>query len=387
MDKIPQPDQAKSDDFSEKSDKSSYQHKKRRPYRPRKHGQNTKSNASGEPLYAAIDLGTNNCRLLIVAPEGKNFKVVDSFSRVVRLGEGLETTGRLSADAMDRALSALRICAGKVRKYNIKRMRCVATEACRDADNGAEFIDRVTKETRLKFQIIGARDEAELASVSCGELFDRKRPHVIVLDIGGGSTEISYLRLESGRFELKETKSFPLGVVRLTERFDGRHLTVEGYEKMRDECIEAIRDFVESQSWAGDLTKLQVVGTSGTVTTLVAVQLGLKFYDRSRVDGKSVSLNAVRDVIKRLLGMSQKQLAAQPCIGSDRADLVLTGCAILEAFLEFYPVPSVKVADRGLREGILLRLIRKDQRGIRKGRRKMPPRKREKAKAGKHVQG
>ncbi|MGC6472258.1 MAG: Ppx/GppA family phosphatase [Parvibaculales bacterium] len=375
MDEMRQSDQVNPDVFPEKGDNPPQRWKKRRPNRSRKNTSNTKGGDTGQPLYAAIDLGTNNCRLLIVTPEGKNFRVVDSFSRIVRLGEGLDKTGRLSEEAMDRALAALRVCAGKVRKYNVKRMRCVATEACRDADNGAEFIARVSKETRLNFQIIGARDEAELASVSCGALFDRKRPYVIVLDIGGGSTEISYLRLESGRFELKDTRSFPLGVVRLAERYDGRHLSQADYDQMREECAHAIRDFVESQSWVEDLSKLQVVGTSGTVTTLVAIQLGLKYYDRSRVDGTSMSLNAVRDVIKRLLGMSRKQLAAQPCIGPDRADLVLTGCAILEAFLEFYPVPSIKVADRGLREGILLRLIRKDQRGNRKGRRKMPPRK------------
>lgn len=330
--------------------------------------ENRQSHSNGGPkkteaekLYAAIDLGTNNCRLLIVAPDKDGFRVVDSFSRIVRLGEGLDATGELSEAAIERALAALRVCAGKIRKLDVARVRCVATEACRNATNGRAFIERVEKETRLRFEIIGARDEAELASVSCGSLFDRKRRNVIVLDIGGGSTEITYLRLERGRFELKETKSFPIGVVRLSERYDATQLTPEIYRQMRDDCAQEMKDFIAEQDLQ-DLRQVQIIGTSGTVTTLIAIQLGLKYYDRNKVDGRTVSANAVKDVIKRLVAMTHAQLVNQACIGPERADLVLSGCAVLEAFMQFYPVPVIKVADRGLREGILLRLIRKDQR-------------------------
>ncbi len=361
MDKTPLLEQTRSADMLDKSNNRSFKSKKKFAHKNAPH----KNMGLDEKLYAAIDLGTNNCRLLIVTPEEKHFRVVDSFSRIVRLGEGLDVTGRLCEKAMERALAAIHICASKLRKYDIERLRCVATEACREAENGADFINRVGKETRLNFDIIGAKDEAELASVSCGNLFDRKKRNVIVLDIGGGSTEISYLRLERGRFELKQTKSFPLGVVRLAERYGGHRLTLENYHKMRAACIASVKEFVENQievKEIKDLSQTQMVVTSGTVTTLVAIQLGLKFYDRGRVDGSSVSLNAAQDVIKRLLAMSPEQLASQPCIGPERADLMLSGCAILESFLHFYPIPVLKVADRGLREGILLRLMRKDQR-------------------------
>ncbi|MGC6476269.1 MAG: Ppx/GppA phosphatase family protein [Parvibaculales bacterium] len=325
------------------------------------HGNENQNKSEADKLYAAIDLGTNNCRLLIVAPDKDGFRVVDSFSRIVRLGEGLDATGELSETAIERALAALRVCAGKIRKLDVARVRCVATEACRNASNGRAFIERVEKETRLRFEIIGARDEAELASVSCGSLFDRKRRNVIVLDIGGGSTEITYLRLERGRFEMKETKSFPIGVVRLSERYNATQLTPEIYNQMRDDCAQEMKEFIAEQDLQ-DLRQVQIIGTSGTVTTLIAIQLGLKYYDRNKVDGRTVSAIAVKDVMKRLVAMTHEQLVNQACIGPERADLVLSGCAVLEAFMQFYPVPVIKVADRGLREGILLRLIRKDQR-------------------------
>lgn len=347
----------KSDKFSKNPGKPAYS-----KAHPKAHHKTKGNGTSGETLYAALDLGTNNCRLLIVAPDGKNFRVIDSFSRIVRLGEGLDATGRLSEPAMARTLAALRICAGKIRHHRVTRVRCVATEACRNAENGAEFISNVEKETRLRMDVIGGRDEAELAAIGCGALFDRKRRHAIVFDIGGGSTEITRLTRQRGRYEMRDTESLKLGVVRLSERYDGTHMTPDTYRQMVDDCIAQIDDFVQRQSDIKDLRELQLIGTSGTITTLAAVQLGLKRYDRSKVDGCVISRSAIKDVIRRLVRMSHSELADHPCIGPERADLVLAGCAVLEAMLSAWPVPRIIVADRGLREGILLRLIRKDQR-------------------------
>lgn len=328
--------------------------------------QNQRNGVAKDPaegkLFAALDLGTNNCRLLIVTPDEKQFRVVDSFSRIVRLGEGLEASGRLSEEAMERTISALKVCARKIRSHKDIKLRCVATEACRDAHNGKEFIDRVLKQTRLRLDIIGGRDEAELAAIGCGSLFDRKRMNVVVFDIGGGSTELTRLKLTNGRFDLRDTMSTPLGVVRLAERYDSKNLTPENYATMVDECRLRLKEFFERQTDIKDLKTLQLLGTSGTITTLAAIQLGMKFYDRSKIDGCTISRNAALDVIQRLVKMNHKQLTAYPCIGEERADLVLAGCAVFEALLDYWPVPMIKVADRGLRDGILLRMIRKEQR-------------------------
>lgn len=315
-------------------------------------------------LYAAVDLGTNNCRLLIVERSGENnFRVRDSFTRIVRLGEGLEASGRLSDEAMDRTIAALRICASKIRKAGVARMRCVATEACRGADNGEAFIKRVKKQTGLTLDIIDGKAEAELAAIGCGSLFDREVDDIVLFDIGGGSTEISRLsRQERGFFRLVDSDSVPLGVVRLSERHAGPGQHEHGYEGMLTESEERLQAFMDRQEDLTDMGRLQIIGTSGTVTTLAAVQLGLARYDRNVVDGCTISADDIKTVIGDLRQLSRDELADNPCIGKQRADLVLSGCAVLDAIHTKWPVSKVWVADRGLREGILLRLIRQDVR-------------------------
>ena len=313
--------------------------------------------------YAAIDLGTNNCRLLIVEPQGNSFKVIDSFSRIVRLGEGLESSNKLSAEAMQRTIDALRVCATKIRRHRVRWMRCVATEACRKAENGQAFINHIEKSTRLRFEIIDGRDEAELSAIGCGALFDRQFPNAIVFDIGGGSTEITCLSLKKGRYELQDMISLPLGVVRLSEKYDGKNMSQEIYTKIRDEAEKTIRDFAEKQTFHADnLNDIQIIGTSGTVTTLAAVHKGLKKYNRNIVDGTIMKRGEVVAVIQSLMDMSYEERQNNNCIGKERADLVLSGCAVLEAIIRAWPLENLKIADRGIREGILLRLIRKTRR-------------------------
>ncbi len=330
-------------------------------FRHKSHKSSHKSQS--RETYAAIDLGTNNCRLLIVEPQGNSFKVIDSFSRIVRLGEGLESSNKLSADAMQRTIDALRVCATKIRRHRVRWVRCVATEACRKAENGEAFINQIEKTTRLRFEIIGGKDEAELAAIGCGALFDRQFPHAIVFDIGGGSTEITCLSLKKGRYELQDMISLPLGVVRLSEKYDGENISREIYAQIRDEAEKMIRAFAEKQTFYDDnFSDVQLIGTSGTVTTLAAIHKGLQKYNRNVVDGTVMKRDEVIAVIQSLMNMSHEERQNNNCIGRERADLVLSGCAVLEAIIRAWPLENLKIADRGIREGILLRLIRKTRR-------------------------
>ena len=349
----------KSDDDQSSGQEQTASGKNKYPHKSRKNPHKSQSRET----YAAIDLGTNNCRLLIVEPQGNSFKVIDSFSRIVRLGEGLESSNKLSADAMQRTIDALRVCATKIRRHRVRWMRCVATEACRRAENGQAFINQIEKSTRLRFEIIDGKDEAELAAIGCGALFDRQFPHAIVFDIGGGSTEITCLSLKKGRYELQDMISLPLGVVRLSEKYDGKNMSQEIYTQIRDEAEKTIRSFAEKQTFHADnLNDIQLIGTSGTVTTLAAIHKGLKKYNRNIVDGAVMKRGEVVAVIQSLMNMSYEERQNNNCIGKERADLVLSGCAVLEAIIRAWPLENVKIADRGIREGILLRLIRKTRR-------------------------
>ena len=349
----------KSDDDQSSGQEQTASGKNKYPHKSRKNPHKSQSLET----YAAIDLGTNNCRLLIVEPLGNSFKVIDSFSRIVRLGEGLESSNRLSSDAMQRTIDALRVCATKIRRHRVRWMRCVATEACRRAENGQAFINQIEKSTRLRFEIIDGRDEAELAAIGCGALFDRHFPHAIVFDIGGGSTEITCLSLKKGRYELQDMISLPLGVVRLSEKYDGKNMSQEIYTQIRDEAEKTIRAFAEKQTFhAYNLNDIQLIGTSGTVTTLAAIHKGLKKYNRNIVDGTVMKRGEVVAVIQSLMNMSHEERQNNNCIGKERADLVLSGCAVLEAIIRAWPLENLKIADRGIREGILLRLIRKTRR-------------------------
>ena len=349
----------KSDDDQSSGQEKTASGKNKYPHKSRKNPHKSQSRET----YAAIDLGTNNCRLLIVEPQGNSFKVIDSFSRIVRLGEGLESSNKLSADAMQRTIDALRVCATKIRRHRVRWMRCVATEACRRAENGQAFINQIEKSTRLRFEIIDGKDEAELAAIGCGALFDRQFPHAIVFDIGGGSTEITCLSLKKGRYELQDMISLPLGVVRLSEKYDGKNMSQEIYTQIRDEAEKTIRSFAEKQTFHADnLNDIQLIGTSGTVTTLAAIHKGLKKYNRNIVDGTVMKRGEVVAVIQSLMNMSHEERQNNNCIGKERADLVLSGCAVLEAIIGAWPLENLKIADRGIREGILLRLIRKTRR-------------------------
>jgi exopolyphosphatase/guanosine-5'-triphosphate,3'-diphosphate pyrophosphatase len=315
-------------------------------------------------LYGALDLGTNNCRLLIATPSEHGFAVVDAFSRIVRLGEGLSQTGRLGEDAMNRTIDALRVCANKLRWRKVKRARLVATEACRTASNGPDFIERVRAETGLELEIIDRETEASLAAMGAEPLVDRQAETALVFDIGGGSTEMLWMRRAGGRFETVAWTSLAAGVVTISERFGGGvDVTPQSFAAMRAHLQPMLKEFAErvaAATGAAAPVPSHLLGTSGTVTTIAGVQLGLARYDRTKVDGCWLDSAEIGAVTERLLRLSYAQRAANPCIGRERADLVLAGCAILEEIRLAFPAERIRVADRGLREGILAMLMRED---------------------------
>ncbi len=332
--------------------------KKRRSRRPRHDG-----------LCGAIDLGTNNCRLLVARPTKDGFQIVDAYSRIVRLGEGVSRTGQLSPAAMDRSVEALKVCAEKLARRNVSKIRCIATQACRSAGNGPDFLDRVKTETGLRFDMITPREEARLAALGCLNLIDRSKDICMVLDIGGGSTELSII--DVAELQRRETAhkyapppirawtSLPIGVVTVAEDFPEPEDREPWFEEMKASVrvrLEGLEDFRRfRQAFEDD--KAQIIGTSGTVTSVAGVHLRLPHYERSKVDGSWLNRTDCGAAVQRLLDATPEERAKEPCIGPERADLVLAGCAILEAVLDAWPCEKLRVADRGLREGVLYGLM------------------------------
>jgi len=333
------------------------------------------------PLYAAVDLGTNNCRLLVAARRGDSFAVLDSHSQIARLGEGLEATGRLSDASIERAMDALRKISKKLKAKKVGHVRCIATEACRRAENGQAFIDRVREETGLTFKIIGPEEEARLALIGCHNLIEPETDRVLVIDIGGGSTELSYVDARPAHAgglkgllnkpPILGWRSLPVGVVTLTEAFS--HLPEEeAYPQMLAHVMELIDRWKHTPDIrrAFEEGRAHVIGTSGTVTCLTGVSLGLQKYRRDQVDGAWMTRDQMMGTVQRLREAGQSGMHKFPTIGTERAGLMLAGCAIVEGTWSLAPGGRMRVADRGLREGLLLSMMQGPKR--RKRRRRRP---------------
>lgn len=329
------------------------------------------SPAGPADFYGALDLGTNNCRLLIARPTPDGFRIVDSFSRIVRLGDGLSITGRLSEEAIGRTLDALAVCCAKLEARGVARTLLVATEACRAAENGPAFIERVRREVGLELTVVDRETEATLAASGAAALADPEAAGVLLFDIGGGSSEIVWLagaeasedeaRADGIRRRMKSWTSLPLGVVTLADQFGGRDVDEACFESMVTFVSAAMAEFVVETRNAARCSRFHLLGTSGTVTTVAGFFLGLERYDRRRVDGLWMSIDDVSRAVAALKRMPFHARAAQGCIGRDRADLVLAGCAILEAIRRAFPCDRLRIADRGLREGILMTMMEADR--------------------------
>lgn len=323
--------------------------------------------------YGAIDLGTNNCRLLVARSQSEGFQIVDSYSNVVRLGAGLASTGRLSNESMDAAVKAIGVCANKMKAKSVKRWRCIATQACREAENGEEFLQRVKSETGLTFETISPRVEARLSVMGCLNLIDRTKDVALVIDIGGGSTELSWVDIRRLNTEenirlhrppISAWVSLPMGVVNLSEKFPERPDDLEGwYEDMKT----YVRDEIFKQNCEKRFANVfrenrgHLVGTSGTITSLTSVYLELPYYQRAKIDGIWVNTADIHCTAKRLTSLPLAEREAEPCIGKDRATMLSAGCAIFDVICEFWPTEMTRVADRGLREGMLMGLMNKSQ--------------------------
>lgn len=369
----------------------------------------TKSGCAGHSarhqVFGALDLGTNNCRLLVAKPSQQGtaqqgYRVVDTFSRVVRLGEGLSQSDVLSDVAMERTLRALKVCSGKMQRLGVTHARCVATEACRRAANYPAFRDRVEAEFGLKLELISSQEETRLAVYGCAPLFDPDVETALVFDIGGGSTEVCWVALpdhaeegerrpamdgvarangsvpagasvqalakrlpasvvSAAQPEVLAWKSLPMGVTNLAERYGGGDISDQVYARMVSDVLEVLEPFEREHGIMRSVEgrKVQMLGTSGTVTTLVGIKKDLVRYDRRRVDGSYLSRESVQILNRRVAGMTYDERVAHPCIGRQRADLVVAGCAILDALCRTWPVERLRVADRGLREGIIFTLM------------------------------
>jgi exopolyphosphatase/guanosine-5'-triphosphate,3'-diphosphate pyrophosphatase len=326
--------------------------------------------------YAALDLGTNNCRLLVARPSRRGFKVVDAFSRIIRLGEGVSATGRLSQPAIERTIDALRVCAAKMDRNKVERAGLIATEACRLACNADEFLGRVRKDTGLDIKVVDRETEAKLAVSGCASLIDLSCDFALVFDIGGGSSELIWLDLTQRKHGWRRTlhdrlevqsciaawTSLPVGVVTLAEQFGGKLVNAEIFDAMVRHVANLLEPFEAEHGLSRRLGngRTHLLGTSGTVTTVAGIHLRLPRYERNKVDGCWLDIAQARTVTAELLASSYEERAAQPCVGKERADLVLAGCAILEALLQTWPCQRLRVADRGLREGILATLMTED---------------------------
>ena len=322
------------------------------------------------PAYAALDLGTNNCRLLIARPVSehgqKSFRILDAFSRIVRLGEGVSASGLLNEAAIERTLAALEICRDKMLSRTVFKARLIATEACRAASNGARFIDTVRRHTDLALEVVDRRTEAHLAAEGCGSLADPEAEACVLFDIGGGSSEVVWLARDprAGDASARRVRlwtSLKTGVVTLCEQFGGENVTPALFEAMVEHVARQLRPFAKKAMAEKRCQNFHLLGTSGTVTTLAGLHLDLPRYDRRRVDGLWMSQREVDEAMARVRGMSYGERAANGCIGYDRADLVLAGCAIFEAIRRAFPAPRIRIADRGLREGLLMQLMAADK--------------------------
>ena len=351
--------------------------KKRHPYQRRRRSvQKGEPGVQRTPGLGAIDVGTNACRLLIAVPEmrdavgGKSGalvpRVIDSYTANVRLGESLESTGQITDAALDRTIAALKICAARLRRRGVTHVKAIATEACRRAANAQDLVKRAEVEAGIYLTIVSPEEEAHLAAAGCLQLIGREFDGALIFDIGGGSTELILVRRDKPlKYDIVAWTSVPVGVVKLAERYGGRELAARSYGSMRaelDRLFAAVKPRLGADLFHPE--RYHLLGTSGTLTTLAGIKLGLRRYERSRIDGQWLTRDEIAKITQTISSRDFAGRAEIPCVGTDRADLILPGCAILDAIMENWPCGTLRVADRGLREGLLIALLRDSQKAF-----------------------
>jgi len=302
---------------------------------------------------AAIDLGTNTVRLLVTeADRTAAWRVIDQDQRVTRLGEGLRTSGTLGDQAMARTTTAVVEYVERAARAGATDVLVCATSAVRDADNGAAFVQMLERRTGRPVRVVSGDEEARLTLRGVLYGLPPIAGPLIVFDIGGGSTE--FILAEGGALSL--AVSLRLGVVSLAERFPfpatvDRDRYAELTNEVRAHLATGLPPAVRQRR--ADL----LVGTAGTVTTLAALDLGLRAYDSRRVQGHRLSRRAIEALGERLGALSMAERAALPCLEPGRADLIIPGLAIVEATLECVGVETLIVSDYGFREGIIVEAL------------------------------
>jgi exopolyphosphatase / guanosine-5'-triphosphate,3'-diphosphate pyrophosphatase len=319
--------------------------------------------------YAAIDLGTNNCRLLIARACRNTYRVIDSFSRIVRLGEGLANGYQMNEKAIERTIQALHVCSRKMNARGVVKTRAVATEACRQAINTGQFYKKAFQETGIEFETLSPEQEAQLTLDGCAQLLDKSSTPALVFDIGGGSTEVMWVRKTNDeKAVILAMLSLPIGVVSLSEQYANCAIEIDLYEKIISQVDQELAPFDQEYGISHylSLNEMQMLGTSGTITTLGGIYLKLPRYDRSKVDGLDVPVDTISAISMGLVKMDHAERANNSCIGEERAGLVTMGCAILEAICRRWPLEKIRIADRGIREGLLKGLVRDNYKNFKK---------------------
>jgi len=305
-------------------------------------------------VYAAIDVGTNTLRLLVAEAVGPDdYAVLHEEQQITRLGEGLRSTGVLQDAPRRRSLTVLRRFADLARSLKAGEIAAVATSAVREARNGQEFVAEVWREAGLALRVIDGEEEARLTLLGVRHGLRLGSRRVLAIDIGGGSTEFVLARGEV----IEGIVSTGLGVVKLTEQYLVSDPPTVGELRRVKEVVGTRIDRLRLELPGRE--EAQFVGTAGTVTTLAAIDLALVIYDRQKVQGHCLGLARVRELLERLAQLPLRERREVPGLEAGRADIILAGAIILAVSMERLGYDELRVSDDGLREGILLDLLRK----------------------------
>jgi exopolyphosphatase/guanosine-5'-triphosphate,3'-diphosphate pyrophosphatase len=292
--------------------------------------------------YASIDIGTNTVLLLIV-DAGKDVRDVLDISTITRLGEGLKKRGSLSKGAMTRTFSALKSYKELVERHGVKGVYCVGTSALREAKNSADFLKSVKEELGISIRVISEYEEAYYTYLSIKHDERMKGKKFIIIDIGGGSTEV----IKGNREEFTDFVSLPVGSVKLTEMFV-RH------DPPEEDEIASLTGFIrETISFPFDGKNCRVIGTAGTITNLASIILGLKGFDKEAVHGLKIPVEQIDGLIRRLKEMTLSQKREVVGMEKGREDVFLQGIILLREIMSYFSSHNLIVSANGVRYGVI----------------------------------